>query len=229
MKKAVQKELLRHAIIAGVTGLLFYLFYLSRTHLATAHRFWRATGDVGFVLLFLALCIGPLSQLWSPAKKLIPWRRQLGIWFTLTVLVHTISIFDGWIQWNWLKFFGFEYIPQLGQVIRLEPGFGLANLIGLIALFFALIIALASTDRALRYLGPKAWKWLQNFSYVVFYLSASHAIYYVFIHFTTTPFKQGLPPNWFRYWILTMTIIVMVLQISAFVVTVVQRRKHLNS
>ncbi len=166
MKDLLRKEYVRHIVLALFTGILFYLFYISRTHLANVHRFWRATGDVGFVLLFLALVIGPLSRLWSPAKKIIPWRRQLGIWFALTVIVHTVSIFDGWIQWSWLKFFGFEYIPQLGQLVRLEPGFGLANLIGLIALFFAICIALASTNRALRYLGPKAWKWLQNWFFI---------------------------------------------------------------
>ena len=148
-----KKKITRHIIVAAFSGILIYLFYISRLDLAGLHRFWRATGDVAFVLLFLTLIIGPLSKLWKTSLKWIPWRRQLGIWFAMVALVHSYSILNDWIKWDWLRFFGYEFVPQLGRYARMEPGFGLANLLGIIALILALILAATSSDKALKKLG----------------------------------------------------------------------------
>lgn len=45
---------------------------------------------------------------------------------------------------------------------RLQPGFGLANLVGITALVFALLLAATSSDRAVRELGGAVWKWLPH-------------------------------------------------------------------
>ena len=218
------KKLLRHVVVGLGTALSLFLFYMSRPELADVHRFWRATGDVGFILLFLALSIGPLMRLWPLASKAMPWRRPLGIWFAVTALVHGVSVLDGWIKWDLLKFFGYEFVPQVGMYVRLEPGFGLANLIGLIALVLAILIAAVSSDKALNYLGSATWKWIQNLSSVVFYLSGSHAVYFLFIHFTQSLHSGGIPPNWFRHYVVVMIFIVLALQLLAAIKTVLEHR-----
>ncbi len=224
-----QKSTTRHIIVGILSFLLIYVFYLSRPELAVLHRFWRATGDAGFVLLFLTLCIGPLAKLWKPASKLIVWRRQLGIWFALISLIHVYSILNDWIKWDWLKFWGYEYIPQLGRYARLEPGFGLANLLGIIALFWSLILAATSSDKALKLLGGSTWKWIQNGAYVIFYLVGAHAIYFLFIHFTQSFHNNPLPANWFRFYAVGLIVILLVLQASALVKSVIKRRQNIRT
>lgn len=227
--KLSKKKLGRQFATALFSGMLMYLFYISRPELSAIHRFWRATGDVGFVLLFMALLIGPLSKIWRPAAKLIPWRRPLGIWFAIVALIHSYSIFDGWIRWDWLKFLGYEFIPQLNRYARMEPGFGLANVLGLIALFWALVLAVTSSDKALRYLGDSTWKWIQNFAYVIFYLTGAHAMYFLFVHFTQSFHNNPFPPNWFRYYAVAMVVTLFTLQISAFVKSIMKRNRDMKT
>jgi len=225
-EKSKKRLVLRHALICVLAVVITYLFFISRPELAFLHKIWRATGDAGFVLLFFTLIIGPLAKLWKPANKFISWRRELGIWFAIVAITHTILILDGWIQWDLMRFFGYEYIDQLGRFARIEPGFGLANIIGLIAAFWALVLLATSSERAVNYLGISSWKWLQYGAYTIFYLVAAHAAYFLFIHFTQSFHKPGVfPVNWFQYPFLAMGLIVLILQISSFVKTVKQQKK----
>ena len=66
-------------------------------------------------------------------------------------------IANGWARWSLRRFLGYEFIPELGREARIEPGFGLANLVGSVALLLALVLAATSSDRALRWLGRPAW------------------------------------------------------------------------
>src|SRR3989339_1975983 len=97
----------------------------------------------------MTLAIGPLAKLWKPAVRLVPWRREMGIWFALLALSHFIRVRD---------------------YAALEPGIELPRLLGLIALFWTLILAATSSDRAVNFLGPSSWKWLHVMAYVIFYL-----------------------------------------------------------
>ncbi|MBL7056365.1 ferric reductase-like transmembrane domain-containing protein, partial [Candidatus Woesearchaeota archaeon] len=205
-----KKKLVRHVVLAIISVFLYYLFYVSRSDLASLHRILRATGDLGFILLFATLAIGPLAKIWKPATKLLPWRRQAGIWFALAAIAHSILALDGWIEWDWLRFFGYEYLPQLGRYARLEPGFGLANILGAIALFWTVILLATSSDSALKFLGGSAWKWIQNAGYVIFYLTGAHAVYFLFIHFTISFHKNPFPPNWIRYYVVALMIILLI-------------------
>ncbi len=189
-------------------------------------RFWKAVGDVGFVLLWATVIIGPVAKLWNPARKLLIWRRQLGIWFAIYASLHAVLILNGWARWSVSGFLGYEFIPELGREARWEPGFGLANILGVSALFVALLLAATSSDRAMRVLGSSAWKFLHTGTYFVFYVGSIHSLYFLFIHYTVSFHKNVPNPDWFRYWFLAMVGVVGVLQVAAFVRTVVTSRSE---
>ncbi|OGC47420.1 MAG: hypothetical protein A3A94_03265 [Candidatus Portnoybacteria bacterium RIFCSPLOWO2_01_FULL_43_11] len=191
-----KKDLLsRHALIGFLAAILVYLFWLSRPELSFEPRLWRALGDSAFTFLFITLAIGPLSKLWKPSLWLLPWRRETGIWFALLALSHFLRVND--------------YAASV-------PEFQLPRLLGLIALFLTLLLAATSSDRAVNFLGISSWKWLHYSAYTIFYLTASHAAYFLFIRFPGS--------NWFRYSFLAMALIVFILQLSAFVKIVVQQK-----
>ena len=217
-------SLVRHAAVLAASALIASVFWLTRLDWDAEMRTWRVFGDAAIVLLFVTLALGPAARLWRPLGRALPWRREMGIWSALTALIHTVLILDGWVRWDWGRLLGYEVVPQLGRVARLEPGFGLANLMGLFALIWALTLAATSSDSAVRYLGAAGWKWLHHGAYVVFYLAVLHTVYFLFMHFTLSFHRMPPPANWFRWPLVAMGVLVMALQIAAFVKTVRRRR-----
>lgn len=201
----------KHIAVATVSAALIVVFRL------LIEMPWpMAFARVSFILLFLILIIGPLQKLKNPAKKASAtvaawsWRGELGIWFTITALVHFILL---WID------------RSLGQMIRIGgSGYGLANVIGLVALVWAVILAITSLNAVIMFLGLKVWKWVHSFTYVVFYLVVAHIAYFQF--FST--YGGGVDTDWFGYMMLGMAVIVLVLQCSAFVSVVSAHRKKLQ-
>lgn len=116
--------LVRHLSVAALALALALPFWFGRLNWDPEMRLWRAVGDSSLLLLTLTLAIGPLSRFWSAAKRLIPWRRELGIWYGLLALAHTLLVFNGWVRWDVMRFFGYEFVPQLERYARVEPGFG---------------------------------------------------------------------------------------------------------
>lgn len=223
--KSKKKFFLRHLLVALLSLGIYYLFWLSRPDWSPEHRLWRGTGDASFVLLFLALMIGPLSNLWKFAQRFLSWRRELGIWFAVVAVIHGFVILDGWLQWSLMRMMGYEFVPQLERYALVEPGFGLANLMGLTALFFALVLAATSSDRMVNFLGVDSWKWLHYFAYVVFYISTLHAIYFLFLHFGLSGHRPAPDPNWFRWPMVGMALSVVLFQIIGFISVVRRNRK----
>jgi len=98
------------------------------------------------------------------------------------------------------------------------PGFGLANIIGSVALFLALILAATSSDTALRLLGRPAWSWLHRLAQTVLILSLLHGGYFLFIHYTPSFHKAPLPNlDWFRIPFLVAGLSVIALQAVTFI------------
>ncbi len=180
--------LIRHIFTGLIALLLVYIFWLSKKNLAFDARIWRALGDTAFIFLFITLLIGPLAKLWEPAWRLITWRRETGIWFAILSFSHFLKVFNFSLQ---------------------EPGIELPRLLGLIALFWTLILTITSSDRAVNFLGIWSWKWLHSMVYVIFYLVFAHATYFLFWRYPES--------NWFRFLFLSLAVTIPLLQISAFI------------
>jgi len=187
----------RHLFMAVASSLVFLVWQANSTW-SPDMRLWKAFGGGGFFLLWFTMFIGPAAKLWPPLNYLASWRRETGIWFAVVGLVHGYLILDGWARWSVWGFFGYQYVPELETYLRAEPGFGLANLMGFVALIFVLALFATSSDKAVNYLGVSSWKWLHTFSYVVFYLAVLHVMYFAFIHYTPSPERilRGLPTNY---------------------------------
>lgn len=214
-----------HAVVAAAAAVVGYGFWVSRLEWDAEMRLWRAVGDAAFVLLIVALAVGPLARLWPPARGLLRWRRPVGIWCGLFAVAHGFLTLNGWVRWEWLRFWGYEFIPQAARMVRLEPGFGLANLLGVVALLWAAVLTATSSDRAVRLLGGPAWKWLHSGAYVVFYLASLHATYFLFLHYLFSFHRPVPPPDWFRVPFLALVAAVPLLQFGAFLKTRARRTR----
>ena len=207
------------AVRSTVVGLLALalvgLFWASRPQWTADMRLWRAVGDASIVLLALSLAVGPAGRLFPVVARIGRWRRQLGIWTALTGLVHSVLVLWGWVAFDLGRLMGYEFVPQLGRTARMEPGFGLANLMGLVAMTWLLVLLATSSDLAVRRLGPAVWTWVQGFAHVVFYLVVLHAAYFLYMHYTLS-FHRGVPePNWFRVPLLVLAGTLLALQIAS--------------
>jgi len=194
-----------HLIVALISiSLVLVLFFSGITLI-------RATAAVAFFLLFLTLTIGPIMRLWKPASKVLPWnlpwswRGELGIWFTIVSIVHISLIFSD-RQWD-----------IIGYLI----GVRLSGVAGLVAIFFAIILSVTSFGKVIKFLGIASWKWLHNFSYVIFYLVGAHVINHSFL-------RSGRPEDWIHWSYLVLIFIIITLQVSAFVKNVIKYRKSLQ-
>ena len=223
----------QHLGVALITIFLIYLALLGHSQWSADMRFWRAIGDASFILLSMALAIGPLVELRREATSLLKWRRPLGIWFALTATIHGYLVWDGWARWSVRRFLGFEDLSAVGieELVLTDPGFGLANLIGAVALVLALVLAAISSDRAMQALGYQQWKYVQRLAYVIFYLVGLHAAYFIFLHYELSlrnvVFQNPPPPdpNWFRFYFVGLVVIVLALQWGAFAKRVVKYRQ----
>ena len=202
----------RHLAVATIGAAFAYRFWLTRGHWDAEMRLWKAIGDASLVLLYATLAAGALARLKLPGGQLVRYRRELGIWFALYGLLHAVLILDGWARWDLMRFLGYEFVPELGRLVRLEPGFGLANLIGVTTGAIALLLLATSSDRAIRRLGATRWKLLHQGTYVVLWLTVLHVGYFLFIHYTEYFHRAPPAPDWFRYPFAVMTVALLGLQ-----------------
>ena len=199
----------RHVLVGALAAVIVSLLWLSYIPISgPSAGLWRAFADSAFIFLFMTLAIGPLAVLWEPALRALKWRREFGIWFAVLALFHGILVVGGLFNWNVIGTFS-------------QGGIGLANLLGITALFFALILVATSSDMAVKSLGIGSWKWLHNLSYVIFYLVGFHAVHNLFI----TPLSAA---HWFRYLFLIMLFAVPILQLCAFLKIVISNRKRMK-
>lgn len=217
----------RHVVVGGVASLLVYGFWLSRPQWVAEMRLWRAIGDASLILLYVTLVMGPLARFVPQSAGWLRYRRETGAWFGFLAMAHTVLILNGWARWDLKTFLGYAFIPELGRFVRLESGFGLANLVGLTAMLITLPLVATSADWAVRALGGGAWKVLHYLSYSIFWLVVLHTVYFLFIHFTQHFHRRPPPdPNWFRWPFVALTLAVVILQASAFIKTVQQQKRQ---
>lgn len=229
--KSAEAIFFRHLGVAFIGLLLAGFVWQANDTWSPDMRLWKSLGGASFSLLWFAVFIGPAARIWQPLQRLISFRREVGVWFFLIAFLHGYLILDGWVRWSVWEFFGYQYIPEVEMYMRAESGFGLANLAGLMALTFAFTLATTSFDRAVNFLGVSSWKWLHSFSYVVFYLSVIHVLYFAFIHYTPSLLRAVLsqptnyPDNPLKFYYLAAFLSVLLLQVIAFIVTVRKQRK----
>lgn len=182
------------------------------------HAWNRALADVSLVLLAVSMAIGPLSRVWAPAGRLLPWRRETGIWTVVYGAAHTIVILDGWVEWDLVRLFGFLRHPQLDQYVMILHGFGLGNILGLLALLYGAVLVATSNNASQRFLGGPAWKFVQQGSYTLWMLVLAHTGYFLYFHFLD--YHRQIPePNWLQLPFAGLVAAVALLQGAAFWIT----------
>lgn len=200
---------IQHSVI-----LIISLSLVSVFHFLLKTSWSVSFGRASFILLFLVLIIGPAMRLKKPATTSSPfntpwsWRGELGIWFALMALTHFIITLSDSSFFDLIKIGG--------------GGYGLANLLGLIALFWALLLAATSFRKVIVFIGIKSWRWLHSLSYVIFYSVSAHFIYFQF--FST---YGGIGPDWFGYTAVIMAITIITLQLLALIATTKKYREKL--
>ena len=123
---------------------------------------------------------------------------------------------------------GYQYIPAIDRVVRLESGFGMANILGFLDVMIALPLMATSADWATRALGAGSWKFLHYAAYSIFYMVVLHTAYFLYIHFTTSYHRTVPEPNWFQLPFAVLTAMVVMLQAGAFLKTVARQRRGLS-
>ena len=209
---------MRHIIVLLFVSIGTYAFIESRSEWSEMHRWNRAVGDMSFVLIALSMMIGPLSRLSKIAMSAIPWRRELGIHGVLLAVTHAIIILVGWVEWDLIQLFGYVIHPQDKLYVMLLHGFGLSNIIGIIALVYGIVLALSSSDWVQKVLGGSVWKFLQQSSYVLWMLIIVHTAYFLYLHFQDFH-KQVPDPNWAQIPFAATIVVVTLLQLAAFLKT----------
>lgn len=228
--KSARIVLARYLAVGALAALATYVVWSLNATWSPDMRLWKAFGGGSFFLLWLTVVIGPAARLWTPLMRLVSYRREAGVWFFVVGLVHTYLILDGWVRWSVWEFLGYRYVPEANMYFLAESGFGLANLMGIIALFFALALAATSFDRAVNFLGVASWKWLHAFSYVAFYLVALHTVYFAFIQYSPSLLRAILgqptnyPDNPLKWFYLGAVLTVFLAQAVAFALTVRKQR-----
>ncbi|OYW62322.1 MAG: hypothetical protein B7Z10_01340 [Rhodobacterales bacterium 32-66-7] len=224
LRRLSRSALVRHGLMVILSAGLVLLFAAVHGEWSPMHRWNRALADASLVLIALSMGLGPIARLFRPALTLLPYRRESGIYGCLLALAHAAIILVGWVEWDLMRMFGFEWHPELLRYVMFQHGFGLANAIGIAALLVAILLAATSSDVAMRRLGVSGWKFLQMGVLPLWWLSVAHVAYFVFMHFLS--FHQATPePNPLQYWFVGLVVLVLVLRLAAYLKTIGGRRK----
>ena len=219
--------LVRHLASAGAMLVLVVLYLNARGGFEyNGHDWNRSFGDASVVLFAATLAIGPLARLWRPASQALEWRRETGIWATIAAAIH-IGIFWEWsLGWgSWRRFF----YPANGQVASalmedrangfVASAFQVANVVGLVALVYAIVLAVTSNDASQRWLRG-GWSWIMKRATTMQVLILLHT--WLFAYYLTR--EQALPAG--TLW--ASLLAVLLLQTAAFAKTVWLRRPTAN-
>lgn len=175
-----ERTLVRHVAV-GLVSLLLVLVFKSGVLGGFGGGFgrggWnRPVAQAAVVVLCVTLTMGPLARLWPRVARTISWRRELGAWSGILSLGHVLLALDEWAAWHlsalWLRF--------QGEGLSLDPGLALANLAGVLAAGYALLLLATSNDAAQRLLGPR-WGRLQAGATTFLLLVVLHTAFFLYL------------------------------------------------
>ena len=214
----------RHIIVMLLASFSVYLIEQS-SDWNEMHSWNRATGDTSLLMITCAVAIGPLTKIFPKFRWIIPWRRELGIYAVILALIHIAIIVVGWVKWDLITLFGFESDLSLEGYVMTQHGFGLGNLLGLVAICYGLLLAFSSNDFSQKFLGGSAWKFFQQMVYVFWMLVLLHTAYFLYFHFLD--FHKPLPESsWLQIPFFILVIIVTFLRVVTYIKTVKRQRKQ---
>lgn len=212
----------RHIAVVMLGLALLSAFAAVHAQWSPMHRWNRAFGDVSVMLVVLSVSLGPLSRLFRVFSPLLPFRRALGIHACVYALIHAAIILVGWVDYDLMRLFGFEWHPARQAYVMFQRGFALANAIGLAGLALVILLAATSSDPAMRRLGTSGWKFLQMGVLPLWWLTMAHVGYFLFVHFLS--FHRALPePNPLQPWFAGLVVLVLILRAAAYMRTVSRR------
>lgn len=214
----------RHVVSAAAMFLLVVVYLGARGGFNYDQHSWNQSfADASVVLYAVTLAISPLARLWRPASHALSWRRETGIWATIAAAMHVGIFWEGALGWSrWRAFFfpggrGGLADTLLGDRSRglLPTAFNVANVVGLIALVYAVVLAITSNDASQRWLRT-GWTWLQQRASTMWLLVLLHA--WIFAYYVTFGARLAIGTIWAGFWM------VLLLQTAAFSKTVWLRR-----
>jgi sulfoxide reductase heme-binding subunit YedZ len=134
----------------------------------------RGFGSLGFILLTLILCVGPLARIDSRFLPLLYNRRHMGVSMFIIVLVHAILV----IVW----YHAFGPLNPIESIFTSPGSFeNSADVafqpLGFFALIILFIMAATSHDYWNTNLGAPIWKAIHMMVYVAFALVIAHVSY----------------------------------------------------
>lgn len=218
-------KLHRHFLIIVISALVYWWFISSRPMwLPEMHIQNKAFGDISLILIVLILCMGAVSRFYQPVKRLLPWQQELGIWAMMLALIHIYIVIDGWVEWRFQELFGFAFYQKWNRWLLTDPGFALANIIGILALVYGIALLITSNRLSVRILTYSSWKYLQQLSvYFLYILTSIHTAYFLYFYFVSFP-KQPPPPNFFKTVFPILIAMLSTAQLAAFIKTVCLNR-----
>ena len=215
---------IRHLIVILFASLSVYLIEQS-SDWTEMHSWNRAAGGTSLFMIACALIIGPLTKIFPRSKWILPWRRELGIYAVIFALIHITIIIVEWVDWDLFLLFGFESDPSLEGYIMTQRGFGISNLLGVVAIFYGFLLAFSSNDLSQKFLGGSAWKFLQQAAHIFWILVLLHTAYFLYFHFLD--FDKDLPePSWLKIPFLILIVVVISLRIIAYIKMVKRQRQQ---
>jgi sulfoxide reductase heme-binding subunit YedZ len=163
-----------HAVLAMISLAVTGSMELFDPGAALLDKISLASAYLCLAFMTAALSIGPWRAVRAIAiTKNIYLRRDIGVWASLTGLVHLFVATELSMSQQYMKRFVNISTAALSDAMRADL-FSWGSIIGFLVGVFVLILLVLSNDRILRIIGPKWWKRLQRLAYPAFALTVLH-------------------------------------------------------
>lgn len=144
-------------------------------HRSSTEAISFATAYAGLACLAAALAVGPLNVIRGrPNPVSTDLRRDIGIWAAIFGIAHTVAGLNVHMDGHMSRYF----IPWTQSLDAGTKTFIVANWLGLAAAVLLLVLVSISNDLALRTLGTRKWKLVQQSTYIVVIAVVAHGAAY---------------------------------------------------